>query len=379
MTDRVTNNSPHEVHLSQRSEIARRNRDQSSKAAASSSVHEGGIGCFDKSLKEISFDKLENGDSVNCTASNGWAGFTDKYWLTSFVIKDTSSVKVNIVKDLALLKCSAVTGDISVKPGESIEYKNLIFAGAKELGVLEKYEKAYGISKFDLAVDFGWLYFLTKPLFYLLHLLFSLLGNMALAIVLLTVLSKIVLFPFAKKSHLSMARMKDLQPKLERLKQLYGDDKVRMNEEMLRLYRSEKINPVSGCLPLLAQMPIFFCLYKVFSVSIEMRHAPLFFWIKDLSAPDPSSLFNLFGLIHWIPPHFLQIGVLPILMGATMFWQQKLSPQPADSSQAKMMYLMPVIFLFMFAAFPAGLVLYWTVSNVLAIAQQMFMMRKKAA
>ncbi|MDR0625049.1 MAG: membrane protein insertase YidC [Holosporales bacterium] len=385
VTDRVINNSEQELKICQCGEIARAAAFSTNKRIASS-VFEGGIGNFDKNMREISFEKLEGKDSatqcIKDVISNGWVGFTDKYWLTSLIIKDTNPVKVNIEKDANLMKCTTTTGEILIKPGETVEYKNLIFVGAKELGVLEGYGKTHGIDKFDLSIDFGWLYLLTKPLFYLLQALFSFLGNMALAIILLTLLSKVALFPFARKSNLSMAKMKSLQPKLERLKLLYGDNKIRMNEEMLKLYRSEKVNPASGCLPLLIQMPIFFCLYKVFSISIGLRHAPLFLWIKDLAAPDPSSLFNLFGLLPWAPPQFLQIGILHILMGATMFWQQRISPQPTDNSQAKMMmYFMPLSFVFMFTIFPvpSGLLLYWTTSNILAIVQQLFMTPRNAA
>ncbi|MDR3285414.1 MAG: membrane protein insertase YidC [Holosporales bacterium] len=366
--DRIINNSGKDLRITQHCEIVRIPGQQGRFAA---SVYEGGIGYFDNTLKEISFEKLGKGNVVGESVSNGWAGFTDKYWFTSFIIKEAVPVKINFEQESELVKCKMDTTEITVKAGENFEYKNLIFSGAKVLNCLESYEKTHGIKKFELAVDFGWFYFLTKPLFYLLQFFNSLLGSVALAIIILTILSKILLFPFARKSQISMTKMKDLQPKMEALKQKYGNDKVKMNEELLKLYKKDKINPASGCLPLLVQMPIFFCLYKVFSISIEMRHAPLIFWIKDLSAPDPSSIFNLLGLIPWTPPAFLQIGLLPILMGITMFLQQKLSPQPTDSSQAKIMYLMPLIFLFMFATFPSGLVLYWTISNILAILQQL--------
>jgi YidC/Oxa1 family membrane protein insertase len=368
--DKIINSSEHDRKIAQHCEIT---RFASTTAGISSSVHEGGVGYFDDNLKELSFDKIKKAESLKGEISDGWVGFTDKYWLTSFVVKDMNPVRVTIANDGDLAKCTLDSAIITLKANSCVEYKNLIFSGAKVLGDLDNYSKTIGVKKFDLAVDFGWFYFLTKPLFFLLQFFYSLLGNLALTIVLLTIFSKAALYPFSKKSFASMAKMKEMQPKIEMLKKTYSNDKVKVNEELMKLYKREKLNPASGCLPLLVQAPIFFCLYKVFAISIEMRHTPLIFWIKDLAAPDPTSLFNLFGLLPWTPPPMLQIGVLPLIMGATMFLQQKLSQAPADQTQAKIMYIMPLAFLFMFSAFPSGLVLYWTVSNILSIIQQYFM------
>jgi YidC/Oxa1 family membrane protein insertase len=251
-------------------------------------------------------------------------------------------------------------------------FTNSLFVGAKDLKHLDEYRVDLKIEKFDLAVDFGWFYFLTKPLFYALQFLNSFIGNLALAIIILTILSKLLLFPIARSAHRSMVKMKNLQPKITILKQQYEGDKYKIQEELMRLYKKEKINPLSGFWPLLVQMPIFFCLYKVFSISIDLRHAPLALWIKDLSAPDTTSLFNLFGLIPWTPPSLLQIGVLPLVMVSTMIIQQKLSPQQADPSQAKMAYIVPLMFLFFCSSFPSGLVFYWMIGNILSIFQQMY-------
>jgi YidC/Oxa1 family membrane protein insertase len=368
-TDKIINNSEHDWKIAQHCEITR----FADTKAGISSVHEGGVGYFDNSLKELSFEKIKKAESVKGEISDGWVGFTDKYWLTSFVVKDMNPVRVAIANEGDLAKCILDSAIITLKANSCVEYKNLIFSGAKVLEYLDDYSKTIGVKKFDLAVDFGWFYFLTKPIFFLLQFFYSLLGNLALTIILLTIFSKVALYPFSKKSFASMAKMKEMQPKIEMLKQRYNNDKMKVNEELMKLYKKEKINPASGCLPLLVQAPIFFCLYKVFAISIEMRHTPLIFWIKDLAAPDPTSLFNLFGLLPWTPPHFLQIGVLPLIMGATMFLQQKLSQAPTDQTQAKLMYIMPLAFLFMFSAFPSGLVLYWTVSNILSIIQQYFM------
>jgi YidC/Oxa1 family membrane protein insertase len=259
----------------------------------------------------------------------------------------------------------------TVKPGDLIEHQQSVFSGAKVLRLLDSYEEKKGFEHFDLAVDFGWFYFVTKPLFYVLEFLHQLLGNLGVAILVLTVFVKVLFYPLANKSFRSMARMKMMQPRLEALKQKYAHDKMRMNQELMEFYKKEKINPMSGCLPMLIQAPVFFCLYKVFFVTIEMRHAPFFGWIQDLSTPDPTSVFNLFGLLPWAPPSFLMIGALPLLMGGTMLLQQRLNPQPVDPAQARIMLIMPIMFTYLFASFPSGLVIYWAWSNILSIAQQM--------
>jgi YidC/Oxa1 family membrane protein insertase len=240
----------------------------------------------------------------------------------------------------------------------------------------DQYANDYGITNFDLAIDFGWFYFLTKPFFLFLQWLNHLVGNFGVSILIFTVLVKAVMYPLANKSYKSMSAMKKLQPQITKMREQFKDDRQRQQQEMMALYKREKINPASGCLPIVVQIPVFFALYKVLFVNIEMRHAPFFGWIQDLSAPDPTSLFNLFGLIPWDPPQMLMIGVWPLIMGITMFLQQKLNPAPADPTQAKIMMFLPLIFTFMLASFPAGLVIYWAWNNLLSIAQQRYIMYK---
>jgi len=265
---------------------------------------------------------------------------------------------------------AAAYEEVILNKGEKVTYGTFLYVGPKVLKILDDYENRYGFEKFDLAVDFGWFYFMTKPLFYCLDTLNSFFHSMGIAIMVMTIVFKLLMLPLSLKSHRSMNRMKKLAPTIDMLKTRYGSDKVKLNQEIMALYRKENVNPASGCLPMLLQAPVFFCLYKVFFVTIEMRHAPFMGWILDLSAPDPTSLFNLFGLIPWTPPGFLMIGLWPIVMGLTMVIQQKTGPQPADPQQAKAMMIMPFMFTFMFASFPVGLVLYWTWSNVLSILQQ---------
>ncbi len=263
-----------------------------------------------------------------------------------------------------------------IPAGGAVDVSDRLFAGAKEVTLLDAYSELYGIPLFDRAVDFGWFYFLTKPIFYVLNWLYALLGNYGLAILALTLIVKLLFFPLANKSYRSMSQMKKLQPEMVKLRERYGDDKQKMQQELMALYKREKVNPVAGCLPIIVQIPVFFALYKVLFVSIEMRHAPFFGWIKDLSAPDPTSLFNLFGLLPFDPPSFLMIGVWPLIMGVTMWLQFRLNPQPADPIQAKVMSFLPLIFVFLFATFPAGLVIYWTWNNILSIAQQWVIMKR---
>lgn len=251
------------------------------------------------------------------------------------------------------------------------------FAGAKEVAILDGYEESLQVDRLDLAIDWGWFYFLTRPIFYALLWIYSLVGNFGVAIILLTLAIKILFFPLANKSYASLSKLKKIQPEMLKLRERYGDDKMKLNQEMMALYKKEGANPASGCLPILVQIPVFFALYKVLFVTIEVRHAPFFGWIQDLSAPDPTTMFNLFGLIPWTPPAWIPlIGVWPLLMGISMYLQQKLNPQPPDPIQAKIMLFLPVLFTFLLATFPAGLVIYWTFNNVLSIAQQWVIMRK---
>lgn len=336
-------------------------------------LHEGAIGVWNKRLKEVAYKDLDKEATSKDRTKGGWNGFTDKYWLVALIPDQQKDVDVKFESLAGNIYTSTYLQDkVTLAPGTHVDINHYVFAGAKVLNLLDAYEQKLGFERFDLAVDFGWFYFITKPLFYVLEFFTRILGNVGLAILMITILSKIMLYPFSRKSFVSMARLRDLGPKIEQLKLRCGDDKMRFNQEMMELYRSEKVNPVSGCLPQLVQAPIFFCLYKVFYVTIEMRHAPFFGWIHDLSVPDPTSFVNLFGLLPFSAPSFLQIGLWPLIMGITMLIQQRMGPQPSDPVQAKMMMVMPIMFTFLFAGFPAGVVLFWSLGNIFAIAQQMY-------
>jgi YidC/Oxa1 family membrane protein insertase len=342
-------------------------------------LHEGPIGVFQERLEEPNYaDVVEEAHQYDTTG--GWLGFTDKYWLTSLVPDQGKPVKASFrhVQDNGLDKYQAdyLGEPVTIAPGQTLEMTEHLFVGAKEVNLLDRYSEELNIPLFDRAVDFGWFYFLTKPFFHILNWLYHATGNYGIAILGLTLLVKIVLFPLANKSYKSMSAMKALQPEMEKLRERFSDDRQKMQVELMALYKREKVNPVSGCLPILVQIPVFFALYKVLFVSIEMRHAPFFGWIRDLSAPDPTTIFNLFGLIPWDPPAFLMIGIWPLIMGATMFVQQKLNPQPPDPLQAKLMQYLPLIFIFMFATFPAGLVIYWAWNNTLSVLQQWYIMKR---
>lgn len=339
--------------------------------------HEGAIGVFDKVLKEKSFEDLAN-DQISKFESRdgGWVGFSDKYWLAAmipdkyifFESKFVGDKKSNIEK----FQVDFVGAEKIIPIGEGYSVSNKLFAGAKQAKLLNAYSDQYNIALFDRAIDYGWFYFLTKPMFWVLSYLFLLSKNFGLAIILMTFLIKLLMFPVASKSYRTMQRMKELQPKVQELKQIYGHDHIKLNSEMMELYKKEKLSPMSGCFPLFIQIPVFFSLYKVIFISIEMRHAPFYGWIRDLSAPDPTSLFNLFGLIPWNPPAMLMLGAWPIIMGITMYLQQRMNPEPADPVQAKIMKFLPFVFVFMFQSFPAGLMIYWSSSNILSIIQQVF-------
>lgn len=350
-------------------------------------LHEGPLGVFDKTLKEVDYDDLVDEGIVQPPlrqeTTGGWIGFTDKYWLVALIPDKGSRLRTSFnagKRGVEPVFQTDYLGDATAIPaGGSIERTDHIFAGAKQVQLLDSYAETMGVEAFDKAVDWGWFYFLTKPIFYMLHWFFLQFGNFGLAILALTVVIKLAFFPLANKSYRSMSRMKVLQPKMMELKERYGDDKQRLNQAMMDLYKKEKVNPASGCLPMLVQIPVFFALYKVLFVTIEMRHAPFFGWIDDLSAPDPLTILNGFGLFQWdIPEIFsiINIGLWPIIMGATMFLQQRLNPTPADPVQAKIFLFMPLIFTFILAPFPAGLVVYWAWNNILSITQQWIIMKK---
>jgi YidC/Oxa1 family membrane protein insertase len=343
-------------------------------------LHEGPLGVMEGSLAEIKYKELREKGNKLYEQANGWLGITDKYWLTALVpqgeFKATFSHYNKGSKDR--YQVDYLGTEQIVAPGASTEQRLLLFAGAKEFSVIDRYADGDAathtppIPLFDRAIDFGSLYFLTKPMLLLLTFFNHLVGNFGVAILLLTIVVKLLMYPLANKSFHSMAQMRELQPEIKKLNERYVDDAIARNKAMMELYKKEKVNPASGCMPLLIQMPVFFALYKVLYVSLEMRHAPFFGWIHDLSAPDSSNIFTLFGLLNWNHPAWLQLSVLPMLMCATMVFQMKQQPKPADPVQAKMMTYMPYFFLFIFSSFPApaGLVLYWTWSNLLSIIQQ---------
>ena len=338
-------------------------------------LHEGFIGVFDGDLKEDGYEDIKD-KKISREANNGWLGITDKYWMTAVVPPKDSSFKSSFLyKDS--FKANYILNDpVVLKASSKASNEIRLFAAAKEVDTVDGYAISEEIEKFDLVIDWGWFYFFTKPLFFVIDYLFKFSGNFGIAIVLITLAIRVIFFPLANYSFRSMAKMKALQPELTRLKELHKEDKVKLQQEMMALYRKEKINPASGCLPILIQIPFFFAIYKMLFISLEMRHQPFFGWIQDLSAKDPTTIFNLFGLIPWDPPGFLIIGIWPILMGLTMYLQQKLNPAPPDPIQAKIFAFFPLFLTIILAPFPSGLVVYWTVNNILTIAQQWVIMKK---
>ena len=352
-------------------------------------LHEGVVRMSDGELQEIDYNDMPDlepdargpAETVE-VAGDGWIGFTDKYWMTTLIPAPgtpfRSVVRYNPASDI--YQTEAVFPTLTVAPGESMTAEAALFAGAKEWETIRDYQRA-GIDRFVDSIDWGWFFFLTKPIFAVLHWLNGVLGNMGWSIIVLTLIIKAILFPLAYKSYASMARMKELQPEMEKLKERAGDDRTEFQKGMVELYKKNKVNPASGCLPLLLQIPIFFSLYKVIFVTIELRHAPWVGWIRDLSAPDPSSILNLFGLLPWDTPDpgsiffIFSLGILPILLGVSMFLQQKLNPAPADPTQKMVFAFMPWIFMFMLGSFASGLVLYWIANNTITFIQQYAIMR----
>jgi YidC/Oxa1 family membrane protein insertase len=359
-------------------------------------LHEGLIGYLgDQGLQEYGYKKIDDAKTVSFKVTNGWLGITDKYW-ASALLPDTNAqlqarFSSNLVGAVRTYQTDYLQDPQTIAIGGTGSANARLFAGAKEasvvginfpIGGLGGYNKQLGLNHFDLLIDWGWFYFITKPMFLALDWFYHLVGNFGVAILLVTVLVKLLFFPLANKSYASMAKMKSVQPQLAALKERYPDDKVKQQQEMMEIYKKEKINPIAGCLPVALQIPVFFSLYKVLFVTIEMRHAPFYGWIKDLSAPDPTNLFNLFGLLHFDPTqvplfgHYLALGVWPIIMGITMWFQMKLNPTPPDPTQKMIFDWMPLIFTFMLAGFPAGLVIYWAWNNTLSVMQQSFIMRR---
>jgi membrane protein insertase, YidC/Oxa1 family, N-terminal domain len=346
-------------------------------------LHEGLIGVVgEHGLQEITYSDAEEAAEPIAPghATGGWLGITDKYWATALIPQPGTGFDSRFAhfKDgRPRYQVDYKADAIEIAPGTSTTTTTRVFAGAKEVPIIDAYEKAHGILNFELMIDWGWFYFITKPMFWLIDFFYKLAGNFGIAILITTVVVKLIFFPLANKSYVSMANMKKVQPKLEELKAKHGDDRMALQQAMMELYKKEKINPVAGCWPVLLQIPVFFALYKVLYITIEMRHAPFFGWIHDLSAPDPTSIFNLFGLLPYDVPPFLLIGVWPLIMGITMFLQMRMNPTPPDPTQAMIFTWMPVVFTFMLATFPAGLVIYWAWNNTLSIIQQGIIMKRQ--
>ena len=354
-------------------------------------LHEGLIGVFgDKGLQEETYANMEKQKEISFTATNVWLGITDKYWAAT-LLPDTS-MQVNakfstgtIGNNIKTYQSDYLGPAQTIAPGGSAAVDGRLFAGAKEVSIVDGYNERLKLNKFDRLIDWGWFYFITKPLFLALDWIYRLVGNFGVAILIVTVIIKGFFFPLANKSYASMAKMKAVQPEMMAIRERFADDKMKQQQAMMELYKKEKINPISGCLPIVIQIPVFFALYKVLFVTIEMRHAPFFGWIKDLAAPDPTTVFNLFGLIPWDPSHvpligsFLLLGAWPLIMGVTMWFQMKLNPPPPDPTQAMIFNYMPIIFTFMLASFPAGLVIYWAWNNTLSVTQQSVIMHKHGA
>jgi YidC/Oxa1 family membrane protein insertase len=353
-------------------------------------LHEGLVGVLgEQGLQESTYSDIEKKKTQTFKATNAWLGITDKYWAATLIPDTKATINArfsfNTIGTQKTYQADYLGDQVSVAPGATSTVNSRLFAGAKEVAIVDGYDKQLGLNRFELLIDWGWFYFITKPMFTAIHTLYLWLGNFGLAILAVTVIIKLIFFPLANKSYASMAKMKAVQPEMMAIRERYADDKVKQQQALMDLYRTEKINPLAGCLPILIQVPVFFALYKVLFVSLEMRHAPFYGWIKDLSAPDPTNLFNLFGLIPYDPTlipvigQFLHLGFWPIVMGITMWFQMKLNPAPPDPTQKMIFDWMPLIFTFMLASFSAGLVIYWAWNNTLSVLQQSFIMRKHGA
>ncbi|MGZ2439355.1 membrane protein insertase YidC [Sinorhizobium medicae] len=379
VVDSIKNDAAAAVSLSSYGRVTRFNKPSTPSIYV---LHEGFVGVAgEHGLQEVGYSDVEDEEPVEPGKSTGgWLGITDKYWAATIVPpQDTPfDIRFSHFADGRPRYQSDYKSDaVTVAPGQSAEVKNLIFAGAKEVPVVDNYELTYSIPNFDKLIDWGWFYFITKPMFKMMDFFFRLFGNFGIAILITTIVVKLIFFPLANKQYASMANMKKVQPKMEELKKKFGDDRMGLQQAMMQLYKEEKINPLAGCWPILIQIPVFFALYKVIYVTIEMRHAPFFGWIQDLSAPDPTTIINLFGLLPFEGPAFLHLGIWPIVMGVTMFLQMRMNPTPPDPTQAMLFTWMPVVFTFMLASFPAGLVIYWAWNNTLSILQQGIIMKRQ--
>jgi len=373
----ITNNSVSSITLFPYQQLSRKNIPQGQTLGL---LHEGPTGWFDDKLEEVDYDDIED-EVYRKEFVSGWLGIRDKYWASALSSNDTdrkqANFKVSKSGDDDYYRVGFTGDAITTSPGGKLVSNGMVFIGAKEVNIIEKYAEDKILPRLDLIIDWGWFYFLAKPLFYVLDFLYSYSGNFGVAILLLTVLIKTVFFPVVNRSYVQMAKMRKVQPEITKLREIYGDDRQRMAQEMQSLYKKEELKPLSGCLPVLIQIPVFFALYNVLLVTIEMRHAPFFGWIRDLSAPDPISLFNGFGLINWEPPQFLMIGLFHLLFGLTFFLQTKLNPTPADPIQKTLFTWMPVFMIFIAANFPVGLVIYWAWNGLLSILQQMYIMKRQ--
>ncbi len=344
-------------------------------------LHEGMIGVLgEEGLQEIDYDTLQDdGDVRPAKVDQGWLGITDKYWAATLIPTpgEEFQPRFSYIKAADNFQTDFLGGAVQIPAKGTGETTSNLFAGAKQTSLIDGYEEALGIKQFELLIDWGWFYFLTKPMFFAIDWLYHLVGNFGVAILLITVIVKAIFYPLANKSYVSMSKMKLVQPQMAELRERYKDDRAKQQQGLMELYKKEKINPLAGCLPVVIQIPVFFSLYKVLFVTIEMRHAPFFGWIQDLSAPDPTTIFNLFGLIPWDPPQMLMLGVWPLIMGLTMFIQMKMNPAPPDPTQQMIFTWMPVMFTFMLASFPAGLVIYWAWNNTLSVTQQYIIMRRQ--
>jgi YidC/Oxa1 family membrane protein insertase len=377
VTDAVENNTANAIALAPYGVISRKGRPDTSGFVI---LHEGPIGVLGGELQEVDYDDLRDDGRFEMQTTGGWLGITDKYFMAIMVPDQTLPASTrffyNGSEAVERYQVDYLHAEMVAPAGGSVEITSHLFAGAKEVNLIDQYGEQYGAALFDRTIDWGWFYFLTKPMFIALDFFYGLAGNFGVAILLLTVMVKIIFYPLANKQYTAMTKMKKLSPKMIEIRERYKDDRMRQQQETMALYKKEQVNPMAGCLPILLQIPVFFALYKTLFVTIEMRHQPFFGWISDLSAPDPLTPLNLFGLIPWDPPGIIAIGIWPILMGLTMFLQQKMNPQQADPIQAKIFLMMPILFTFILAPFPVGLVIYWTWNNLLSILQQWIIMRR---
>ena len=366
ITQKIKNNSDKSFQFYPYAQITRKGKPEGRQIYI---LHEGFLGVFGDQLVEKDYGDIEE-EKFTANVSKGWLGITDKYWMTVLIPEKGKNFKSTFQYKDAFKANYIINDPVKINASSNGSSNFRLFVAAKEVNTIDTYAETQKINKLDLVIDWGWFYFFTKPLFFVIDYLFKFSGNFGIAIVLITLAIRALFFPLANFSFRSMAKMKAVTPEMTRLKELHKDDKVKLQQEMMALYRKEKINPAAGCLPVLIQIPFFFAIYKMLFISLEMRHQPFFGWIQDLSAADPTSIFNLFGLIPWDPPSFMIIGIWPILMGASMWVQQKLNPAPTDPIQAKIFAFFPLFLTIILASFPSGLVVYWTVNNILTITQQ---------